>query len=213
MLLFEKTLNKDDFNSVLNEMSLNLHENYELLISEPFGIYEMLPKLSEDHATTVAEVLLQNITKTNNLCALNCIVDNKILVQALLHLCLTKIDKYLKQKKKNEEIDDGILVSTKIVSCVNRNHCKNELKHMLSIFNEEFTKQSSFKCIKYKEEKLMIYLDVIKKLPVPCMPDITKTVLFVYLASVLFDLNMHNSTTEKLQENIESILIGELIDQ
>lgn len=212
MLLFEKDFNKEFFNSVLKEISLNLHENCELLISEPFTIHEMLPKLSDDHITTIAEILLQNVIEENNLKVIDYISDNKILGQALLHLCLMKINKQLKQKKKNDEIDDSNLVSSKIISFINKDDCESGLKHMLTVFNEEFEKQSSYSCIKYKEEKVMAYLNVIKKLPVLYMSNVTKTVLFMYLSSVILDLKLHNSTSEKLLNDIESILIGKLSD-
>lgn len=168
----------------------------------------------------IAEIVLQDVVKTDNYQQLNSFYDCKELISAMLYMSLYRLNKAFKRKQKRGQAQTRISLSSKIFPLITENLFLNQnedLQPLIQIFLKEIkveTNSSSFnkEIIPVVNEKdLFDYMNVIKNIPI-IQYDSTniQQILIMHFICICIDLRYSTLQNLNLIETCESILLGKL---
>lgn len=205
ILIFEKDIDDEILMAVINDLSLNIEENTELLC-DAFCMKNIIPRLSVQQINLISNIFLNAIVEKK--IVMRNVYESKLILNGILYNIMVNLKKCVKQKKGSSKIVDILNVISQecFIKADDNEDCLNNFHAIVRSFDKLIRTdncQASFKC---KTDKIIEYLEIIKTLPVLYMTKYVRTVTFVYLCCLLCDLK--ESQADNLIRETEKILIG-----
>lgn len=208
--MFENTVSEEALAAVVNELSVNLEENHELLLTDSFAMKNIVGKFSLDQKINVSRLFMDEMIKSvdsNDVLIVRNLNENVHILNGMLYNALLGINKSTKQKNRGLKISKLLQVVSAecFIDNEDDSSCLDNLQKVVEVFNDEETESdTNFKC---KAGKLRQYILLIKTLPLVYMTKFVRTVTFIALLSLLPDLRI-SLADELIINDIESVLIG-----
>lgn len=210
--MYERDIDDEIMSVVINDLTLNIEDNAEI-ICDTFCLKYIVPKFSPEQINFISSIFLRFIIENETQFPIGNIAESNLITNGILFNILTGISKCIKSKKTPTRIANllGAISQQYFVNTVYDEDCAKNIRKVIETFDGLIieTDDNSDTNLKFKTDKIVKYLGIIKTLPLPYMTKYVSTVTFVYLWCLWNELK----ETEKedkgiIQREIEIILIG-----
>ncbi|KAF7281180.1 hypothetical protein GWI33_005050 [Rhynchophorus ferrugineus] len=205
MLLFDESITEDITLNIVKTLQEHLEDTWKDLLSDKFCVCYIVPKMDVISLTSLSEHLIED----NSLQDVHHIKDSPTLMNSMLYVIMSKLSKLFKTKRKHGE-DSNKGISSKVFSLVPNEvffNCTEsyDLSDVIAAIKEMNKENEKSLCdFGNKEEKALLYLKNIRRIPVICSSvDIQKMVL-LYLYYLHGDIR----DSEMLKSECECLIIG-----
>lgn len=201
MHTFKASICTETKQSFIKDDALQPEETWKALLQDPFFLNNVLPEMDHQSILSAAHFVFKTCLADNiNLAQSQSLINCAILIRGVLYYTLLKISKLFKHKHKS---DDKTFVK-ELFSKIDADLfiCGNEITEVHKIFIQKLKLDWDKESYKLDAEKLDLYLNVIKQLPILHMPAAVQDVLLLFLVALLYDCKgvlQKHPTEEKLE--------------
>lgn len=197
--------------AVVKTLSEDVEENWQLIVSQPFTLSNVLVKMDAESLIALGKCLLQDYSEANFKIASNrYVLDCQKLADSLLYNVIQKINKLTKRKRKHDE--EGISKSfsantfkaiTDDMFFETNENTNSNFDMFIRKFNENLVDQFDNEA-KVNKEKLQQLLNILEKLPIVYSSEQIQVVCLFYLIALLVDFkkSMNDSTRNRCEDLI-----------
>lgn len=211
MYAFKSTCYAEMKRSLINSIALEDEDSWKILLQEQLFLNHILPEMDLQSILSAADTVLNNcITDENYLHKTQSLFNCDKLMKGVLYSTLHKINRLFKCKRKSGE-NYKILGSKQLLSEVNAEMfiCSAEIDDVYSSFNRILLEKQDRITCNVDNEKLNLFLNVLKQLPVLHLSKSVQDVLLLYLVILLRDCR-NILENEEGTRNLEHVVTGEI---
>lgn len=196
--------------SFIKDLVLETEDIWKVLLQEPLFLNDVLPEMDSQSLLLAADYVLNVYLANDDLLMNESLINCDVLTKSVLYCIIRKISKHFKQKQKSKENDKNI-VCKQLFSVIDADLFVSgeELNQVYNVFIKHFQSNNQQTASILDLEKLILCINIIKKLPVLHMPKPIRDVLLLFLIAVLHD-SKNESQNEILHENLEHVIVGKM---